>query len=147
MKSKEQRYTELYEQVKTLVEMSETEARLAKLFPQTNYQVGSKGTKELESLKKKNVGKKGKYHAVIKMKKKSVIQKEPQEEEQQVESPMNDGTMSPEESIRAMQDPTMVAQNLASQGTPPEEIYSQLIQQGVSEEEAQQIIQRITNQG
>lgn len=148
MKSKEQRYLELYEQVKTLVEVSETEARLAKLFPQTNYQVGSKGVKEIQARKKKNVGKNGKYHAVVKMKRSSiVIKKDPEEEQVPVESPLNDGTMSPEESIRGMQDPSMVAQDLLTQGATPEEVLQQLVSQGLSEEEATGILQQLTQQG
>lgn len=148
MKSKEQRYLELYEQVRTLVEVSETESRLAKLFPQTKFQVGSKGAKELEAFKKKNVGKKGKYHAVVKMKRSSIVlKKEPEEEELPVESPLNDGTMSPEETIRGMQDPNMIAQDLLSQGAAPEEVIQQLVSQGLSEEEAMGILQQLTQQG
>jgi hypothetical protein len=147
MKSKEQRYLELYEQVKTLVEVSETEARLAKLFPQTNYQVGSKGAKQLEALKKKNIGKNGKYHSVIKMKRSSVVSnKQPEQEQVSVETGLNDGTMSPEETIRGMQDPSMVAQDLISRGAAPEEVVQQLISQGVSEEEATSIVQQLTQQ-
>ena len=147
MKSKEQRYLELYEQVRTLVEVSETESRLAKLFPQTKFQVGSKGAKELEAFKKKNVGKKGKYHAVVKMKRSSIVLKKEPEEEQPVESPLNDGTMSPEETIRGMQDPSMVVQDLLSQGAAPEEVLQQLVSQGLSEEEAMSILQQLTQQG
>ena len=147
MKSKEQRYLELYEQVRTLVEVSETESRLAKLFPQTKFQVGSKGSKEIEAFKKKNLGKKGKYHAVVKMKRSSVVLKKEPEEEQPVESPLNDGTMSPEETIRGMQDPSMVVQDLLSQGAAPEEVLQQLVSQGLSEEEATSILQQLTQQG
>lgn len=143
MKSKEQRYMELYEQVKTLVEVTETESRLARLFPQTQYQLG-KGAKQIELAKKKNVGKNGKYHAVVKMKRSSVVVDEPEQDQEQVDSPMNDGTMSPEESIRAMQDPSMVAQDLLSQGAQPEEVLQQLVQQGMSEEEAVQLLQSLT---
>ena len=57
MKSRKQRYQELFEQVKTLVEVSETEARLAKLFPQSQIQIG-KDVKQLEKMKQKNIGKK-----------------------------------------------------------------------------------------
>lgn len=141
MKSKDQRYTELYEQVKNLVEVSETETRLAKLFPQTNFQVGSKGGKEIELLKKKNIGKKGKYHAVVKMKKSSVLNRK--DEEQPIESPINNTTMSPEESIRSMQDPMMVAQDLMSQGMSAEEVAQQLVSQGFPEEQVSQILQQL----
>lgn len=141
MKSKDQRYTELYEQVKNLVEVSETETRLAKLFPQTKFQVGSKGGKEIELLKKKNIGKKGKYHAVVKMKKSSVLNRK--DEEQPIESPINNTTMSPEESIRSMQDPMMVAQDLMSQGMSAEEVAQQLVSQGFPEEQVSQILQQL----
>ncbi len=144
MKSKEQRYTELYEQVKSLVEVSETETRLAKLFPQTKFQVGSKGGKEIELLKKKNIGKKGKYHAVVKMKRSSVIKKKDAEQEgDTIESPINNTTMSPEESIRSMQDPMMVAQDLMSQGMSVEEIAQQLVSQGFPEDQVNQIVQQL----
>jgi len=145
MKSKEQRYTELYEQVKTLVEVSETESRLARLFPQTNYQL-SKGAKEIESAKKKNLGKKGKYHAVIKMKRSSVVEDEPENDQEDVESQLNNSTMTPEDTIRGMQDPSMVAQDLLSQGASPEEVLTQLVQQGIAEDEAVQIIQSLLQQ-
>lgn len=144
MKSKEQRYIELYEQVKTLVEVSETESRLARLFPQTQYQIG-KDVKQVAVAKKKNVGKNGKYHAVVKLKRSSVIM-EPQDDEQSeqpIESPLNDGTMSPEESIRGMQDPSMVAQDLLSQGASPEEVVAQLVQMGLQEDDAVQLIQNM----
>ena len=143
MKSKEQRYMELYEQVRTLVEVSETESRLARLFPQTQYQLG-KDVKQIELAKKKNVGKNGKYHAVVKMKRSSVVVEPENEEEEQVESPLNDGTMSPEESIRGMQDPSMVVQDLLSQGASPEDVVQQLVQQGMSEEEAISLLQSIS---
>ena len=135
---------ELYEQVKNLVEVSETESRLAKLFPQTKFQVGSKGGKEIELLKKKNIGKKGKYHAVVKMKRSSVvIKKDAEQEGDAVESPINNTTMSPEESIRSMQDPMMVAQDLMSQGMTTEEIAQQLVSQGFPEDQVNQIIQQL----
>ena len=141
MKPKEQRYLELYEQVKRLVEVTETESRLAKLFPTSQFQMGTnQDAKAIESFKKKNLGKNGKYHAVIKMKKSSVVKKNA-EQEQPVASPLNDGTMSPEETLRGMQDPNMVVQDLASQGLSPEEIVQQLVAQGMSEEEAMAAVQ------
>jgi hypothetical protein len=147
MKSKEQRYLELYEQVKTLVEVTETEVRLSKLFPQTQLQVG-KDVKEIEKMKTKNVGKKGKYHSVIKMKRSSIVGKsDPQQEEQipeeEVQSGVNDGTMSPEESIRAMQDPSTMVQEMLSQGASEEEIIQYLASQGMSEEDIQALFQQL----
>lgn len=149
MKSKEQRYLELYEQVRTLVEVSETETRLAKLFPQTQLQVG-KSVKDVEKLKKKNLGKKGKYHAVIKMKKSSVVGKsdpEPSEQiDQQPESPINNSMMSPEESIRAMQDPLNMAKELLSQGMSIEDVVQYMTSQGIPEQDIEQLVQQLQQQ-
>lgn len=149
MKSKEQRYLELYEQVRTLVEVSETETRLAKLFPQTQLQVG-KSVKDVEKLKKKNLGKKGKYHAVIKMKKSSVVGKsdpEPSEQiGQQPESPINNSMMSPEESIRAMQDPLNMAKELLSQGMTIEDVVQYMTSQGIPEQDIEQLVQQLQQQ-
>lgn len=147
MKPKEQRYQELYEQVKLLIEVSETETRLSKLFPQSQFQIGNRDARGIASLKKKNTGKKGKYHSVIKMKTSSVVTKKDlsaEPEEQPVESPLNDGTMSPEETIRGMQDPLMVIKDLLSKGMNEEEILQQLIKQGMSEEEAVAAIQQVS---
>ena len=146
MKPKEQRYLELYEQVKMIVEVSESEARLAKLFPQTNFQLG-KQAKEVEALKKKNIGKKGKYHSVVKMKRSSVVGKQDPEEQppEEIQDPsmMNDGTQSPEETIRAMQDPTQMVQELLSQGMKPEEVAQYLISQGMEEDQVMQLLQQM----
>jgi hypothetical protein len=150
MKPKEQRYLELYEQVKMIVEVSESEARLAKLFPQTNFQLG-KQAKEVEALKKKNIGKKGKYHSVVKMKRSSVVGKQDPEElppeEMQDPSMMNDGTQSPEETIRAMQDPVQMAQELMAQGMQPEEVAQYLVSQGMEEDQVMELMQQIMGQG
>lgn len=149
MKPKEQRYLELYEQVKMIVEVSESEARLAKLFPQVNLQLG-KAAKEVEKLKKKNIGKNGKYHSVIKMKRSSVVGKQDSQEtsdeqaQQDVVSPLNNGMQSPEETIRSMQDPTQMVQELISQGMQPEEIAQYLVSQGMSEEEVNALFQQMS---
>ena len=144
MKSRKQRYQELFEQVKTLVEVSETEARLAKLFPQSQIQIG-KDVKQLEKMKQKNIGKKGKYHSVIKMKKSSIVGKTDQqpEAEQPQESPINNSMMSPEESVRAMNDPMNAVQDLLTQGASEEDIVKYLSSQGMSEEEIQQLFQQL----
>jgi hypothetical protein len=149
MKPKEQRYLELYEQVKMIVEVSESEARLAKLFPQTNLQLG-KSAKEVEKLKKKNIGKKGKYHAVVKMKRSSVVgkqdtQQNPEDMQQEdPTSPLNNGMQSPEETIRGMQDPIQMVQELLSQGMKPEEVAQYLLAQGMSEEDVDVLFQQIS---
>ena len=147
MKPKEQRYLELYEQVRTIVEVSESEARLAKLFPQINLQLG-KTAKEVEKLKKKNIGKNGKYHAVVKMKRSSVVGRQdleqtPEEMPQDPSSPLNDGMQSPEETIRGMQDPIQMVQELISQGMGAEEIVQYLASQGMDEEQINDIMQQI----
>lgn len=147
MKPKEQRYTELYEQVKMIVEVSESETRLAKLFPQTNFQLG-KNAKQVEALKKKSIGKKGKYHSVVKMKRSSVVGKQDPEEntdglnDQDPTSPLNNGMQSPEETIRGMQDPMQMVQELLSQGMKPEEVAQYLVSQGISEEDVQALFQQ-----
>lgn len=150
MKPKEQRYLELYEHVRALVEVSETETRLSKLFPQTKFQVGEKGAAAVSDAKTKNVGKKGKYHAVIKMKTSSVIQKPlPTDDDGnpiEPESPLNNGMQSPEESIRGMRDIGKVAQDLLSQGLSPDDVVAQLVAQGVEQEEAMSIIQQLSAQ-
>ena len=149
MKPKEQRYLELYEQVKMIVEVSETESRLAKLFPQTNFQLG-KNAKQVEALKKKNVGKKGKYHAVVKMKRSSVVGKQDPEqnpentEQQDPMSPLNNGMQSPEETIRGMQDPAQLVQELLSQGMEIEEVAQYLVSQGMSEEDVAALDQSLS---
>lgn len=149
MKPKEQRYLELYEQVKMIVEVSESESRLAKLFPQTNFQLG-KQAKQVEALKKKNIGKKGKYHSVVKMKRSSVVGKQDPEElppdEMQNGSLMNDGTQSPEETIRAMQDPMQMVQELLGQGMQPEEVAQYLVSQGMDEQQVMDIMQQLSGE-
>ena len=147
MKPKEQRYLELYEQVKMIVEVSETETRLAKLFPQTNFQIG-KNAKQIEAMKQKSVGKKGKYHSVVKMKRSSVVGKQdpeelPPDQMQDQESALNNGLMSPEESIRAMQDPMQLAQELLSQGSKPEEVAQYLVSQGMEEDQVAELMQQL----
>ena len=151
MKPKKERYYELYEQVKMIVEVTESESRLAKLFPQSSFQIGKTG-KQVEAMKKKNFGSKGKYHSVVKMKRSSVVgKKDPEElgpeEMQDEQSPLNNGLMSPEESIRGMQDPVQMAQELLSQGMEPEEIGQYFVSQGMSEEEVAQILQQILEGG
>jgi CRISPR/Cas system-associated protein Cas5 (RAMP superfamily) len=145
MKSKEQRYLELYEQVKTLVEVSETESRLARLFPQSQFNL-DKNAKKIEKLKTKNLGKKGKYHSVIKMKRSSVVGKSDGQEELPVEqeplSALNNGNQSPEESIRKMQDPMQLVQELLMQGMTPEQVTQYLQSEGMTDEEIQQILQQ-----
>ena len=149
MKPKEQRYLELYEQVKRLVEVTETESRLAKLFPQSKFQIGNRDAQEIAKMKTKNVGKNGRYHSVVKMKKSSVVgrtdanQEVGMEEQPPIESPLNNGMQSPEESIRGMQDPMKVVQDLLSQGLSPDEVAQQLQQQGMSDEEISQIMQQL----
>lgn len=147
MKPKEQRYLELYEQVKMIVEVSETETRLAKLFPQTNFQIG-KNAKQIEAMKQKSVGKRGKFHSVVKMKRSSVVGKQdpeelPPDQMQDKQSALNNGMMSPEESIRAMQDPMKLAQELLSQGSQPEEVAQYLVSQGMEEDQVAELMQQL----
>ena len=147
MKPKEQRYLELYEQVKMIVEVSETETRLAKLFPQTNFQIG-KNAKHIEAMKQKSVGKRGKFHSVVKMKRSSVVGKQdpeevPPDQMQDKPSALNNGMMSPEESIRAMQDPMKLAQELLSQGSQPEEVAQYLVSQGMEEDQVAELMQQL----
>jgi len=150
MKTKEDRLQELTEQVQMLIEVSESEARLAKLFPQSRFNIGSGEAKEVEGLKKKNIGKKGKFHSVIKMKRSSVIMKpeEPQEAEAQevvpgTEETLNNPSMTPEDTIRGMQDPMRVAQDLLAQGMQPEEVIAQMVQQGMDEQQVVEIVQQL----
>lgn len=152
MKPREDRFRELYEQVLMLVEVSETEARLSKLFPQSRFNVGTGVAKELEKEKKKNVGKKGKFHSVVKMKKSSVLLKKDEPEEAEAaevvpgtEQTLNNDAMSPEETIRAMQDPNRVVQDMIAQGMQPEEIVQALVSQGMTEEEATSLVQQVMN--
>lgn len=150
MKPKEQRYLELYEQIKMIVEVTETETRLAKLFPQTNLQLG-KSAKQVEALKKKSLGKKGKYHSVVKMKRSSVVGKQdpeelPPDQMQDQQSGLNNGLMSPEETIRAMQDPVQLVQELMSQGMQAEDIAQYLVSQGMDEEQVAEILQQLSGQ-
>lgn len=148
MKSKEQRYLELYEQVKTIVEVTESESRLAKLFPQIDINLG-KAAKQVEAQKKKNIGKKGKYHSVVKMKRSSVVGKQDPEEappedlQQDPVSDLNNGMKSPEETIRGMQDPVQMVQELLSQGMSPDEIGQYLLSQGMDEQQVSDIMQQI----
>lgn len=146
MKPKKERYFELYEQIKMIVEVTESESRLAKLFPQSSFQIGKSG-KQIEGMKKKNFGSKGKYHSVVKMKRSSVVGKKdpeelPPDEMQDEQSLLNNGLKSPEESIRGMQDPVQMAQELLSQGMEPEEVGQYFVSQGMNDEEVAQVLQQ-----
>jgi len=109
--------------------------------------VGKTG-KQVEAMKKKNFGSKGKYHSVVKMKRSSVVgKKDPEElgpdEMQDEQSPLNNGLMSPEESIRGMQDPVQMAQELLSQGMEPEEVGQYFISQGMNDQEVSELLQQV----
>ena len=152
MKPKEQRFQELFEQIQTLIEVSETEARLTKLFPQSRFNIGTGVAKELEKDKKKNLGKKGKFHSVVKMKRSSVLLSKDEPEEAEAaevvpgtEQTLNNDAMSPEDTIRAMQDPTRVVQDMLAKGMQPDQIVQELVNQGMTEEEATVLVQQAAN--